>query len=288
MNPRRGKPGVRGSRPGPSRARRRSPGASSSAGPARVRVQRYLSQAGAASRRQAEALIGEGRVSVNGEPVAEMGVRVAPGTDVVAVDGRVVEPAPLRWLVFHKPVGVLCTRADPHGGETVYDVLPEWTTGLRYVGRLDRDTSGLLLMTNDGALAAALAHPSSRVEREYLAAVKKPVTAQVIRAVKAGAELEDGFARPKRVRRTALEDGEWGISLVLTEGRKREVRRLLKATGCPAATLCRVRFGPFRLGGLAPGRWRPARPSEITTARAEVRPRRGGRRRGRQPQRKST
>ncbi len=286
MSRRRGSRSPRSVQPARPREKRQGAGAAAAV-PARVRVQRYLSQAGAASRRQAEALIGEGRVAVNGEPVAEMGVRVAPGKDVVAVDGRVVEPAPLRWLVFHKPVGVLCTRSDPHGGETVYDRLPEWTAGLRYVGRLDRDTSGLLLMTNDGALAAALTHPSSRVEREYVATVKRPVTAQVIRAVKAGAELEDGFARPKRVRRTPLESGEWGVSLVLTEGRKREVRRLLKAVGCPASALCRVRFGPFRLGGLPTARWRPARPSEIKTARAEVRPRRGGRRRGRQPQRKS-
>lgn len=268
-------------------SRRRGPPGAADQAPPGIRVQRYLSQAGAASRRQAEALIGQGRVAVNGEPVAEMGVRVAPGRDVVAVDGRVVEPAPRRWLVLHKPVGVLCTRSDPHGGETVYDVLPGWASGLRYVGRLDRDTSGLLLMTNDGALAAALAHPRSRVEREYVAMIRRPVTAQTIRALKAGVELEDGFARPKRVRRAPMEGGQWGVSLVLTEGRKREVRRLLKAVGCPAASLCRVRFGPFRLGGLAPGRWRPARPSEITTARSEVRPRRGALARGRPPQRKS-
>lgn len=221
-------------------------------------------------------MIGEGRVAVNGEPVAELGVRVSPGIDVVAVDGRVVEPAPRRWIVFHKPVGVLCTRRDPHGGETVYDALPAWAKGLRYVGRLDRDTSGLLLLTNEGDVAAALAHPRNRVEREYVAVVAGPVTAQTIRAVKAGVQLEDGFARPKRVRREPLGADEWGVRLVLTRGRKREVRRLLKAAGCPASSLCRVRFGPFQLGSLGPGRWRPARPSELQAARAEIRLRRGG------------
>lgn len=257
-------------------APRKEPERTRPSGAVRIRVQRYLSQAGAASRRQAEALIGEGRVAVNGEPVAELGVRVSPETDVVAVDGRVVRPAPRRWIVFHKPVGVLCTRSDPHGGETVYDALPAWAKGLRYVGRLDRDTSGLLLLTNEGDLAAALAHPRNRVEREYVAAVAGPVTAQTIRAVKAGVQLEDGFARPKRVRREPLGADEWGVRLVLTRGRKREVRRLLKAAGCPASSLCRVRFGSFHLGGLGPGRWRPARPSEIKTARAQLRPRRGG------------
>lgn len=276
----RGRSDAPGGRRGDAPSRRQAP--------AQVRVQRYLSQAGVASRRQAEALVGQGRVDVNGRPVREMGVRIAPGIDVVAVDGRVVESAPLRWLVFHKPVGVLCTRSDPHGGETVYDVLPDWSAGLRYVGRLDRDTSGLLLMTNDGALAAALAHPRNRIEREYVATVKRPVTAQSIRAIKAGVELEDGFARPKRVRRTPLDGGEWGVTVVLAEGRKRQVRRLLRAAGCPVASLRRVRFGPFRLGSLKPGRWRPARASEITTARSQVRPPRAGRARGQQPQRKSS
>lgn len=251
--------------------------------PSRVRLQRYLSQAGAASRRQAEVLIGEGRVALNGERVRQMGVRVAPGQDVVAVDGRVVKPASRRWVVFHKPVGVLCTRSDPHGGRTVYDVLPGWAKGLRYVGRLDRDTSGLLLMTNDGDLAAALAHPRNRVEREYVAAVGRPVTARVIRAVKAGVQLEDGFAHPKRVRRELLTDDEWGVRLVLTEGRKRQVRRLLKAAGCSTTSLRRVRFGPFQLGALGAGRWRPARAAEITAARSQLRPRRHGRTRSRQP-----
>lgn len=248
---------------------------------ASVRVQKYLSQAGAASRRQAEAMLRDGRIAVNGEVVAELGVRVLPGTDVVSLDGQVVRPAPRRWVVFHKPAGVLCTRADPHGGETVYDVLPAWAGGLRYVGRLDRDTSGLLLLTNDGDLAAALAHPAGGVEREYVAAVRGCVTAQAIRTLKAGAELDDGFARPKRARKVRLAGGEWGVALVLAEGRKREVRRLLKAAGHPAASLCRVRFGPFRLGALGAGDWRPARPAELKAARFGIRARRAGRRRGR-------
>lgn len=242
-----------------------------------VRVQKYLSQAGAASRRQAEAMLLQGRVAVNGKRLTRLGARVVPGVDVVSLDGEEVRPASRRWVAFHKPVGVLCTRRDPHGGETVYDVLPSWAARLRYVGRLDRDTSGLLLMTNDGDLAAALAHPAAGAEREYVAAVKGDVTAQRIRALKKGAELEDGFARPKRVRKVRLDNGERGVKLVLAEGRKREVRRLLEAVGLPARRLCRVRFGPFRLGTLEPGRWRPARASEVEAARRAVRPRRGRR-----------
>lgn len=233
-----------------------------------VRLQKYVSQAGVASRRQAERLMRQGRIHVNGHPATEMGVRVEPGRDIVTLDGRVVERARRNWVVFHKPSGVLCTRADPHGGRTIYDVLPGWATGLRYVGRLDRDTSGLLLLTNDGDLAAALAHPSGRVEREYVARVAGPVTARDLRALKRGVELEDGLARPRRVRRVPLSDDGSGVVLVLAEGRKREVRRLMKAVGHPVRALVRTRFGPFRLGGLEPGRWRPALPEELERARS--------------------
>lgn len=233
-----------------------------------MRVQKYISQAGVASRRQAEVMLGQGRIAINGERVTSPGARVVPGSDTVSLDGRVVHPAPRRWVVFHKPAGVLCTRADPHGGKTVYDLLPEWAGGLRYVGRLDRDTSGLLLLTNEGDLAARLAHPSGRVEREYLAGVAGKVTAAALRRLKRGVELEDGPARPKRVRRVELGEDEWGVRLVLTEGRKREVRRMLKAVGHPVRTLVRTRFGPFRLGALKPGSWRPAHPSELAGARS--------------------
>lgn len=236
----------------------------------RVRVQKYMSQAGAASRRQAEVMIREGRVAINGEPVTGMGARVLPGTDVVSLDGRVVEPAPRRWIVFHKPVGVLCTRSDPHGGKTVYDLLPPWAGGLRYVGRLDRDTSGLLLLTNEGDLAAALAHPRGRIEREYQARIAARLSSRTLKRLKGGVELEDGFARPARVRRIEWEGDEPGVRIVLTEGRKREVRRLLRAVGHPPRSLARTRFGPFRLGGLKPGAWRPARRSELAEARSLV------------------
>ncbi|MCY4574474.1 MAG: pseudouridine synthase [Gemmatimonadetes bacterium] len=247
-------------------------------------MQKYISQAGVASRRQAEGLMRAGRVVVNGKPATEMGVKVIPGRDTVLLDGRIVEPARRRWIVFHKPSGVLCTRADPHGGQTVYDLLPSWAAGLRYVGRLDRDTSGLLLLTNEGDTAAALAHPSGQVEREYLARVAGPVTARDLRALRRGVELEDGIARPRRVRKLPPDDERWGIVVVLTEGRKREVRRLLKAVGHPVLALARTRFGPFRLGGLAPGGWRPAHSGELEQARSITtggrRNRRGSARRG--------
>ena len=242
----------------------------SSRGQAPVRVQKYISQAGAASRRQAEVMMGEGRVAINGRPVTAPGTRVVPGADTVSLDGRIIRPAPPRWVVFHKPAGVLCTRCDPHGGRTVYDLLPDTVAGLRYVGRLDRDTSGLLLFTNEGDLAAALAHPSGRVEREYQARVAARVTAGTLKRLRRGVELEDGFARPRRVRRVAPGGDRRGVLIVLSEGRKREVRRLLEAVGHPVSALVRTRFGPFRLGRLKAGGWRPAYASELTAARRLV------------------
>ncbi len=239
-----------------------------------MRVQKYISRCGAASRREAEGLMRAGRVAINGEPVATMGAKVIPGADTVSLDGRILELAPLRWLVFHKPAGVLCTRSDPHGGQTIYDLLPRWAAGLRYVGRLDLDTSGLILLTNDGDRAAALAHPRSRVEREYLVRVRNPVTAATIRALRRGIELEDGLARPRMVRRAADTESGWDLKLVLAEGRKREVRRLLKAAGHPVTHLARMRFGPFRLGALGTGSFRPARPSELAAVRDLLRRRR--------------
>ncbi len=243
---------------------------------AKVRVHKYMSHAGVATRRQAEGLIRQGRVSVNGAQVTAQGVRVRPGVDEVALDGVPVRPAPVRWVVFHKPTGTLCTRSDPHGGATIFHVLPAWALSLRYVGRLDRDTSGLLLLTNDGDNAAKLTHPATRLEREYRVRVIGDVTARGIKALRAGVELEDGFARPRRVRRISMgDDNEWGVQLVLTEGRKREVRRLFKAVGLPVKELVRTRFGPFHLRGLKEGSWRSATATELGEAKKQCAKRSG-------------
>lgn len=237
-----------------------------------VRIQKFLSQAGVASRREAERMVEMGRVTVNDQVVEQQGVKVVPGVDRVSLDGKEVFPAETLWVVYHKPEGVLCTRRDPHGGTTVYDVLPDWAEGLRYVGRLDRDTGGLLVLTNDGDRAARMAHPSGGIEREYRATVHGKATARTMRALKRGVELDDGPARPKRVRRIDAGENEAVLSLVLTEGRKREVRRLLKAVGHPVKALTRVRFGPFELGDLPSGSWRAARPAELESLRQAIDP----------------
>jgi len=206
-----------------------------------------------------------GRVSVNGSVVTELGVRVNPDGDVVTVDGERVGVAARRWVVFHKPPGVLTTRTDPHGGTTIYDVLPEGMHGLRYVGRLDRDAEGLLLLTNDGELANALAHPGGEVEREYWLEVAGQVARDTVNRLTAGVDLDDGMARAVRARLLKVGDVSSRLTLVLTEGRKREVRRMLSAVGHPVMRLRRERFGPIRLGRLERGAWRDLRDDEIRT-----------------------
>jgi 23S rRNA pseudouridine2605 synthase len=228
-----------------------------------IRVQKYLSRAGRASRREAERLMAAGRVSVNGEVTTELGTRVVAGRDVVAVDGVVVEIQAKKWIAFHKPVGVLTTRSDPHGGRTIYDVLPEEFSALRYVGRLDRPTEGLLLLTNDGDAANGLLHPSREVEREYSVVVAGVMDEAAVNRLRRGVELDDGPARPKSVRVVERGELDTTLALVLTEGRKREVRRMLLAVNFGVQRLVRTRFGRVRLERLASGEWRNLSAFEI-------------------------
>ena len=225
--------------------------------PEGMRIQKYLSRAGVASRREAERLMLAGRVRVNGRVVTELGTRVDPEGDTVELDGEVVGIPEPRWIAFHKPLGVLCTREDPHGGTTVYDLLPDDADGLRYVGRLDKDSEGLLLLTNQGDALHGLTHPSRQVEREYRAIVADVPDRRTLRRLTEGVTLDDGPARAARAELLETHQGRGLLRVVLTEGRNREVRRMLDHVGHPCLGLTRVRFGPVSLGDLAPGAWRP-------------------------------
>lgn len=236
-----------------------------------VRLQKYLSQAGVASRREAERLMLDGRVTVDDETVRELGVRVVPGVHRVAVDGQEVGSATTRWIAFHKPPGALTTRDDPHGGRTIYDVLPDELGSLRYVGRLDRDAEGLLLLTNEGDLAHALQHPSREVEREYWLEVAGAIGSDAAQRLRLGVVLDDGPARARKVDVLEVGDVTSRLTLVLTEGRKREVRRMLSAVGHPVLRLRRIRFGPVELGSLGRGSWRDLSPAEVEGLRRAVR-----------------
>jgi 23S rRNA pseudouridine2605 synthase len=229
-----------------------------------VRLQKFLSQAGIASRRGAEAMITGGRVRVDGHLVTELGAKVDPRRSAVEVDGQRVRPAERRWVAFHKPRGYVSTRHDTHGQRTVYELLPRELQALFYVGRLDRESEGLMLFTNDGDAAHRLMHPSFRVERVYeihLAAEPGP---RERRALLEGVELEDGPARALTLRRLKpTKMGRTRIAITLLEGRKREVRRMFDSIGHPVLRLRRMRYGPIDLGDLPPGQWRELGRDEV-------------------------
>ena len=230
----------------------------------RVRLQKLLADAGLASRRAAEDWIRAGRVRVNGR-VAALGESADPAQDDVRVDGRRLAAEPKSYWLLHKPKNVLTTTADPWAGEsgrrTVLELLPAAArrTRLYPVGRLDLDSEGLLLLTNDGALAQALLHPSRGCEREYQVEAWGEVAPDTARRLAQGVELEDGATRPCRVRVVGHDRARGATRLVLTlrEGRKRQIRRALRALGHPVRRLVRVRMGPLRLGDLPSGRARP-------------------------------
>ena len=225
-----------------------------------VRLNRYLASAGVGSRRAVDELIRAGRVTVNGQ-VGELGGAVGEG-DVVAVDGRTVAPQELAYLMLHKPPGVVTTASDPQRRRTVLDLV-ESPQRVYPVGRLDRDTTGLLLLTNDGELANRLAHPRHGVEKTYVAEVEGDPPPDVLRRLAEGVELDDGPTAAARVRRL----GAGRIELVIHEGRNRQVRRMCEAVGHPVRRLHRSAYGSLELGALAEGRWRALTSEEVDALR---------------------
>ena len=226
------------------------------------RLQRALARAGFGSRRSCEELIAAGRVLVNGRE-ATLGDRVDPVRDEVRVDDRRVSVDPgLRYLALHKPRGVTTTMRDPHAERDLTGFLPK---GPRVfpVGRLDRDTEGLLLLTNDGELAHRLTHPRYEVEKEYLAEVDGAPSNRQLTRLRRGVELDDGVARAVEARTAGGSKGRGAVRLVMLEGRKREVRRMLEAVGLPVRRLIRMRVGPVRLGRLRPGELRELEPEDV-------------------------
>jgi 23S rRNA pseudouridine2605 synthase len=214
------------------------------------------------SRRASEELIRDGRVAVNGR-VATLGDRVDPRVDRIEVDGITVPTDPeLRYYALHKPRGVVTTARDPQRRP---DVSRYYPPGPRVfpVGRLDRETEGLLLLTNDGELANRLMHPRYGVEREYLAEVDGRPSERAMARLVRGVQLDDGPARARRARLVGGAGRRAAVRLIVTEGRKREVRRILEAVGLPVTRLVRTRFGPIRLGPLRPGEVRALEPSEV-------------------------
>jgi 23S rRNA pseudouridine2605 synthase len=234
------------------------------------RLQKVLAAAGYGSRRACEELIEEGRVTVDGE-VAELGRRVDPAVAEVRVDGVPVSVRPgLVYYLLNKPPEVVTTASDPQGRPTVLDLVPR-DPRVFPVGRLDADTEGLLLLTNDGDLAHRLAHPSFGVEKEYLAEVEGVPTPGQLRRLRTGVPLDDGMTAPAKVAFVPPA----AIRITLHEGRKRQVRRMCLAVGHPVVRLVRVRIGPLAERGLAPGEWRELTTDEVRALQESVAASRG-------------
>jgi len=231
-----------------------------------MRLNAYLARAGVASRRGADELIRAGRVRVNGE-VAGLATFVEP-SDRVELDGEQVSPEPLAYVLLHKPAGVVTTARDPQGRPTVVGLV-EHASRIVPVGRLDADTTGALLLTNDGPLAHRLAHPRYEVDKAYEAEVEGEPSDETIRRLANGVELDDGHrTAPAQVRRL----GPSRLELTLHEGRNRQVKRMCEAVGHPVRRLHRPRYAGLTLDGLAPGEWRELTPGEVERLRAEARP----------------
>jgi 23S rRNA pseudouridine2605 synthase len=228
-----------------------------------MRLNAFLARAGVASRRRADELIKAGRVTVNGEP-GQLNTAVG-ARDRVEVDGQQVERRRLRYVLLHKPAGVVTTVRDPHGRPTVVELVPD-ELHVVPVGRLDADTTGALLLTNDGQLAHRLAHPRYGVEKTYVAEVEGDADEAALERLRDGVELEDGITAPARARRI----GRGRVELVLHEGRKHQVKRMLAAVGHPVTSLYRSAYAGLTLDGLEPGACRELEPTEVEQLRRAV------------------
>lgn len=231
------------------------------------RLQKVLAAAGLASRREAEEMILEGRVEVDGEIVTELGTRVEPLLQEIHVDGERLPKPKLVYFAVHKPTGVVCTARDPSGRTRVTDLLPPDVGRVFNVGRLDLDSEGLILVTNDGELANELTHPRHGVEKTYEVQVAGHVPPDVLAQMRKGAHLAEGYVKPVTVRSKGFRKNSTILEMVLDEGRNREIRRLLARVGHKVQRLTRIAVGPLRLGDLPRGAARRLTPEEVRKLR---------------------
>ncbi len=228
------------------------------------RLQKILSQAGVASRREAERMITDGRVMVNGAPVTELGTKADPSRDTITVDGKPVTVEEKRvYVLLNKPVGYVTTLKDPEGRPIVTDLLKGLGVRVYPVGRLDYNTEGLLLLTNDGEWANRLAHPRHEVDKEYLVRVRGTVSREQMTRLEQGVELEDGKTAPARVALSKQSDNNTWISITIHEGRYRQVRRMCEAVSLSVVRLRRIRYGTLAIGELKLGEYRRLTPGEV-------------------------
>jgi 23S rRNA pseudouridine2605 synthase len=229
-----------------------------------VRLQKFLAQAGIASRRASEAIILAGRVEVNGRSVTRLGTQVDPAKDVVTVSGKPIQPLSHRYVAVHKPKGVLCTRKDERGRALLGDLLPpDWD--LKPVGRLDRDSEGLIFATNDGEFALRMTHPRYNVPKVYTVEVKGKVPQTALTQFTEGVEDAGELLRARKATLVRSTRARSIVRIELTEGKNREVRRLFATQKIKVIRLTRVQIGKIKLGELPPGKWRTLTETEIQT-----------------------
>lgn len=233
-----------------------------------IRLQKYLASCGVASRRNAEKMISEGRIAVNGVTVTEMGILVDAGADTVTVDGAEVQPeAEKHYIAYNKPIGEVTTVSDPEGRATVLDRFRDYPVRLFPVGRLDYDSEGLLILTNDGDLMNRVLHPSFEIPKSYLTRVSNNVTDEEIRTLRKGVMIDGRMTSPAEVRLIRHDTFSTELLITIHEGRNRQVRKMVSAIGHQVVRLKRVRFGPVLLGDLPSGMWRKLTEEEIAKLR---------------------
>lgn len=229
-----------------------------------VRLQKYIAGAGICSRRKAEELISAGKVKVNGERVTELGTKINPDVDEVNVEGKPVGAGGKKYyIMLNKPAGYITTTCDTHDRQTVMDLVADIKARIYPVGRLDADTEGLLLLTNDGDFANAVIHPSKKHEKVYIAEVKGLPMLETIKMLKRGVDTGEYITKPARVELVKGNSSSSTLKIAITEGKKRQVRLMCETVGHPVLALKRVEIGPLTLGNLPKGKWRHLRKEEI-------------------------
>lgn len=228
-----------------------------------MRLQKYLADCGVASRRQAEELIARGLVQVNGQTVTEMGIQVGP-EDAVTYRGKRVEPeGEKRYVLYYKPIGEVTTVSDPQGRPTVMDHFRDFPVRLYPVGRLDFDSEGLLLLTNDGELTRRLTHPSSRVDKRYIARISNRISDEGLRLLRGGVLVDGRKTSPAKVSVLRLDPFSTDLLITIHEGRNRQIRKMVEAVGHEVVRLKRVQYGPITLGNMRRGEWRELSDEEL-------------------------
>lgn len=234
------------------------------AAPSEVRLQKYLADKGIASRRSAEKMIAEGRISVNGQMVTEMGSKVRPEKDQIRVDGKLIErEVVLRYILLNKPPGYICSAQDDRGRRTVMDLIDGVSERIYPVGRLDYDTAGLLLLTNDGQLTNLLLHPSHQVDKTYLAEISGGIDNAAVEKLRRGVRLQDGRTAPAKVNVVKRGGDITRVEITIHEGKNRQVRRMMEAVGHPVLRLKRIKIAFLDAKDLRLGEWRELSGSEV-------------------------